>query len=190
MCRWFALVLVIALAVMLAGCKSQQAPQSQAPTTTAAPAETAKPPAPAPAAPQAQPAQAGKEDPLAAARKLGTATQNPVVTTASGLQYIDVKVGTGAEAKAGQVVSVHYTGWLVNGTKFDSSRNPGRQAFQFPLDGGRVIKGWDEGVAGMKVGGVRKLIVPSNLAYGPMGRAPVIPPDATLIFEVELMGVQ
>ena len=96
------------------------------------------------------------------------------VTTSSGLQYIDLKVGTGATAQAGQTVSVHYTGWLENGKKFDSSVDRG-QPFLFPLGAGRVIKGWDEGVKGMKVGGKRKLIIPS--------------PNATLIFEVELLGV-
>jgi len=110
------------------------------------------------------------------------------VTTSSGLQYIDLKVGTGATAQAGQTVSVHYTGWLENGKKFDSSVDRG-QPFSFPLGAGRVIKGWDEGVKGMKVGGKRKLITPSNLGYGARGAGGVIPPNATLIFEVELLGV-
>lgn len=110
------------------------------------------------------------------------------VTTSSGLQYIDLKVGTGATAQAGHTVSVHYTGWLENGKKFDSSVDRG-QPFSFPLGAGRVIKGWDEGVKGMKVGGKRKLIIPSNLGYGARGAGGVIPPNATLIFEVELLGV-
>jgi len=110
------------------------------------------------------------------------------VTTSSGLQYIDLKVGTGATAQAGQTVSVHYTGWLENGKKFDSSVDRG-QPFSFPLGAGRVIKGWDEGVKGMKVGGKRKLIIPSNLGYGARGAGGVIPPNATLIFEVDLLGV-
>ena len=123
-----------------------------------------------------------------AARKLGTPTENEVVTMDSGLEYIDVKVGEGAEANAGQMVSVHYTGWLVHGTKFDSSVDRG-QPFEFPLGGGSVIKGWDEGVAGMKIGGVRKLIIPSDMGYGSRG-AGQIPPHSTLIFEVELLGIK
>ena len=110
------------------------------------------------------------------------------VTTSSGLQYIDLIVGTGATPQAGQTVTVHYTGWLENGKKFDSSLDRG-QPFSFPLGAGRVIKGWDEGVQGMKVGGKRKLIIPSNLGYGARGAGGVIPPNATLIFEVQLLGV-
>jgi FKBP-type peptidyl-prolyl cis-trans isomerase FkpA len=133
-------------------------------------------------------AQSPESGPVATTRTLGTATNKPVVTTASGLQYIDVKEGTGAAARAGNAVSVHYTGWLTDGRKFDSSRDRG-QPFGFQLGTGRVIKGWDEGVAGMKVGGVRKLIIPPALGYGSRGAGGVIPPEATLIFEVELVGV-
>ena len=111
------------------------------------------------------------------------------VTTPSGLKYTDTKVGTGAEAKAGQTVSVHYTGTLTDGKKFDSSKDRG-QPFSFPLGAGRVIKGWDEGVAGMKVGGVRRLTIPPQLGYGASGAAGVIPPNATLLFEVELLDVK
>ena len=109
-------------------------------------------------------------------------------TTASGLKYEDVKTGTGDVATAGKTVSVHYTGWLTNGTKFDSSKDRGKP-FEFPLGGGRVIKGWDEGVQGMKVGGNRRLTIPPELGYGARGAGGVIPPNATLIFEVELLGI-
>ncbi|MBA2628272.1 MAG: FKBP-type peptidyl-prolyl cis-trans isomerase [Gemmatimonadales bacterium] len=112
-----------------------------------------------------------------------------LITTASGLQYEEVAVGTGAAAVAGREVAVHYTGWLTNGTKFDSSHDRG-QPYQFVLGERSVIDGWDEGVAGMKVGGKRKLVVPPSLGYGPEGRPPVIPPAATLVFDVELMGVR
>jgi FKBP-type peptidyl-prolyl cis-trans isomerase FkpA len=111
------------------------------------------------------------------------------VTTASGLMYEDVVVGEGEEASAGQFVSVHYTGWLTNGTKFDSSKDR-NEPFDFPLGGRQVIAGWDEGVQGMKIGGTRKLTIPSNLGYGARGAGGVIPPNATLVFEVELLGIK
>jgi FKBP-type peptidyl-prolyl cis-trans isomerase FkpA len=108
------------------------------------------------------------------------------VTTASGLIYEDVTEGSGAAARAGQSVSVHYTGWLTDGRKFDSSKD--RNApFEFSLGAGMVIRGWDEGVQGMKVGGVRKLTIPPELGYGARGAGGVIPPNATLVFEVELL---
>jgi FKBP-type peptidyl-prolyl cis-trans isomerase FkpA len=112
----------------------------------------------------------------------------------SGLQFQDLVVGTGAQASAGQQVTVHYTGWLQNpdgsaGKKFDSSVDRG-QPFVFPLGAGHVIRGWDEGVAGMKVGGKRRLIIPAALGYGPRGAGEAIPPNATLIFDVELLGVR
>jgi FKBP-type peptidyl-prolyl cis-trans isomerase len=118
-----------------------------------------------------------------------TMSEANATTTASGLKYEDVKVGTGETAMAGKTVSVHYTGWLTDGKKFDSSKDRGKP-FEFPLGGGRVIKGWDEGVQGMKVGGVRKLTIPASLGYGSRGAGGVIPPEATLIFEVELLGVR
>ncbi|MGB4346079.1 MAG: FKBP-type peptidyl-prolyl cis-trans isomerase [Burkholderiaceae bacterium] len=116
-----------------------------------------------------------------------------LIMTASGLQYEDLTVGEGDEAVAGNHVSVHYTGWLQNadgsqGAKFDSSvdRN---DPFDFPLGAGNVIQGWDQGVQGMKVGGKRKLVIPAALGYGARGAGGVIPPNATLIFDVELLGV-
>jgi FKBP-type peptidyl-prolyl cis-trans isomerase len=109
--------------------------------------------------------------------------------TGSGLQYQDVTAGSGAEAREGQVAVVHYTGWLTDGTKFDSSRDRG-EPFSFPIGAGQVIPGWDEGVAGMKIGGRRKLVIPANLGYGDMGAPPVIPPGATLVFDVELLDLK
>ena len=109
-------------------------------------------------------------------------------TTASGLMIEEVVVGSGAEAKAGMFVSVHYTGWLMNGTKFDSSKDR-NDPFEFGLGQRQVIAGWDEGVQGMKVGGTRKLTIPPALGYGARGAGGVIPPNATLLFEVELLAV-
>ena len=118
-----------------------------------------------------------------------------MITTPSGLQYEDVTPGTGASAKEGQDVTVHYTGWLFDanapqnrGRKFDASRDHG-EPFEFNLGAGMVIPGWDEGVQGMQVGGKRVLVIPPELAYGPYGAGGVIPPNATLVFEVELLGV-
>ncbi|HEX9943640.1 MAG TPA: FKBP-type peptidyl-prolyl cis-trans isomerase [Thermoanaerobaculia bacterium] len=110
-------------------------------------------------------------------------------TTPSGLKYTDLETGQGAEARPGKTVDVHYTGWLENGTQFDSSRDRNRP-FSFPLGAGHVIRGWDEGVAGMKVGGKRRLTIPASLGYGARGAGGVIPPNATLVFEVELLGVR
>ena len=109
-------------------------------------------------------------------------------TTPSGLIIDDLVVGSGAAAAAGQQVTVHYTGWLTDGKKFDSSKDR-NDPFVFPLGAGRVIKGWDEGVQGMKVGGKRKLTITPALGYGARGAGGVIPPNATLVFEVELLGV-
>jgi peptidylprolyl isomerase len=111
-------------------------------------------------------------------------------STSSGLQYWDLKEGTGTTASTGKTVSVHYTGWLAkDGKKFDSSVDRG-QPFMFQLGAGQVIKGWDEGVSGMKVGGKRQLRIPPELGYGARGAGGVIPPNATLIFDVELLGVK
>ncbi len=111
------------------------------------------------------------------------------MTTESGLKYEDTKEGTGKAAAKGNTVEVHYTGWLTDGTKFDSSKDRGKP-FRFPLGGGQVIKGWDEGVQGMTEGGVRRLTIPPELGYGQRGAGDVIPPGATLTFEVELLKVE
>jgi peptidylprolyl isomerase len=109
------------------------------------------------------------------------------ITTPSGLKYVDLVVGKGASPKQGQMVTVHYTGRFEDGIKFDSSVDRG-QPYTFPIGAARVIKGWDEGIMTMRIGGKRKLIIPPDLAYGPRGRSG-IPPNATLVFEVELLGV-
>jgi len=122
-----------------------------------------------------------------------TKKESKMITTPSGLMYEDLKVGTGASPQPGQTCVMHYTGWLwengAKGKKFDSSVDRGKP-FPFPIGAGRVIRGWDEGVATMKVGGRRILIIPPDLAYGAPGRPPVIPPSATLCFEVELLEVK
>jgi peptidylprolyl isomerase len=122
-----------------------------------------------------------------------TAQVGKTVTTPSGLQIIDTQIGTGPSPRPGQTCVMHYTGWLyqggAKGQKFDSSLDR-REPFEFPIGQGRVIRGWDEGVASMKVGGKRTLIIPPNLGYGARGAGGVIPPNATLIFEVELLGVK
>jgi FKBP-type peptidyl-prolyl cis-trans isomerase len=129
----------------------------------------------------------------APAKKPSTAAPTPVtgdpVVTKSGLKYWDIKVGDGAEAVRGKTVRVHYTGWLTNGKKFDSSVDRG-QPFDFRLGAGDVIRGWDEGVAGMKVGGKRQLNIKPELGYGVQGYPPVIPPRSTLVFDVELLAVR
>jgi FKBP-type peptidyl-prolyl cis-trans isomerase FkpA len=113
----------------------------------------------------------------------------PMFQTSSGLEYDDIKKGTGATATRGDVVVVHYTGWLTDGKKFDSSKDHG-EPFSFKLGAGQVIKGWDEGVAGMLIGGTRKLWIPPDLGYGKRGALPDIPPNAELIFEVDLLEIK
>jgi FKBP-type peptidyl-prolyl cis-trans isomerase len=134
------------------------------------------------------PAAVVEEQPIASST--GTVvTQSKPITMANGLIIEDVKIGTGAEAVKGALISVHYVGTLVDGKKFDSSRDRG-EPFQFPLGQGMVIQGWEQGFEGMKVGGVRKLTIPPDLGYGAQGAGGVIPPNATLKFEVELLGVR
>jgi FKBP-type peptidyl-prolyl cis-trans isomerase len=168
------LALVLALASGAAGCSRLTAPPEPEPMTTgeaankpaAQPTATAAAPAPTPAAPVAS-APAAPEAPLG---------------------IVDVTVGKGPAAKAGDKVKVHYTGTLTNGTEFDSSRKR-NQPFEFVLGQGRVIKGWDQGVAGMKVGGKRKLTIPPSLGYGARGAGGSIPPNSTLLFDVELVEI-
>ncbi len=115
--------------------------------------------------------------------------ESEFVTTASGLKYAELQQGDGATVQKGSQVSVHYTGWLLDGTRFDSSYDRG-EPFDLVVGAGQVIKGWDEGLQGMKVGGIRQLVIPANLAYGERGAGGVIPPNATLVFEVEIVAVR
>lgn len=158
-----AAVLAIAL---LAGCNQYEA--QKAASEAGATPSTPSTPAPAAAA---------------------TPTGGKVHKLPSGLQYEDMVVGSGKMAEPGMNVSVHYTGWLTDGTKFDSSLDR-NQAFQFQLGAGMVIRGWDEGVKGMRIGGKRKLTIPSDMGYGAQGAGGVIPPNATLVFDVELLDVK
>jgi len=119
----------------------------------------------------------------------GKAAEEAMVTTPSGLQYVDLVIGSGREAHAGETAIVHYTGTLTDGKKFDSSKDR-NSPFSFRLGAGRVIKGWDEGVEGMKIGGIRKLVIPPQLGYGSRGAGAAVPPNATLIFEVELLDLR
>ena len=130
-----------------------------------------------------------EQKPAAVEQKNPAAASDKYVKTASGLSYLDIKPGTGASPTPGKRVKVHYTGWLENGTKFDSSVDRG-EPFVFIIGAGQVIPGWDEGVISMKVGGKRKLVIPPQLGYGTAGAGGVIPPNATLIFEVELLDLQ
>lgn len=119
----------------------------------------------------------------------GEKESGQVMTTESGVQYVDLVVGTGRQAEVGDTAAVHYTGWPADGTKFDSSLDR-EEHFSFRVGAGQVIKGWDDGVLGMKVGGKRKLIIPPQLGYGARGAGGVIPPHATLTFEVDLLGLR
>ncbi len=168
--------LALVAIVLLAGCKANEKSAASTGSSTSA---TAAPPAATPA-----PETAVKPESPANA-----ATDADLTTTPSGLKYKDLVAGDGPVAETGMTATVHYTGWLTDGTKFDSSLDRG-QPFSFQLGAGQVIRGWDEGVKGMRVGGKRKLVIPSNLGYGSQGAAGVIPPGATLVFEVQLLGVK
>lgn len=155
------------------------------PTVTAAALDTSQSNIPATVQPLAT---ANPTNPLMAMTEAESLSDD-YTTTPSGLRYKDIVVGTGESPQTGQTVTVHYTGTLTNGSKFDSSRDRG-QPFSFPIGAGRVIKGWDEGVATMKMGGRRELVIPPELGYGSRGAGGVIPPNATLIFDVELISAQ
>jgi FKBP-type peptidyl-prolyl cis-trans isomerase len=161
--RSLALLAVLAMATLLIAQATKTAPPVPKQSPAAAPAEKA------PAGP--------------------TKVSGEGVTTSTGLKYWDIKKGTGATAVKGKTVKVHYTGWLADGKEFDSSLDLG-EPIQFVLGSGRVIPGWDEGVAGMKVGGKRQLRIPPELGYGARGAGPTIPPNATLIFDVQLVSVK
>ena len=166
-----------ALSALAIACGDAEAPAKPTPTAAAKAAA-----ATTPSAADAQAASTGNVPGIP--QLSGTVQQTP-----SGLRYLDEVVGTGATVQKGQTASVHYTGWLTTGQKFDSSRDRG-QPFAFPVGAGRVIAGWDEGVAGMKVGGKRRLILPPSLGYGAQGAPGAIPPNATLIFDVEVLATQ
>lgn len=204
-----AIALVVATSAILVGCDKCSRDKAQTSTTaetSSQPATDSQPgltdqaaSAPAPAATETQP-DAAATDPNAAGQTAAdgatTATQPGAAATATEpapvtgtLKITDVKKGSGAEAVDGKKVTVHYTGTLENGTKFDSSRDRG-SPFPFVLGSGMVIAGWEQGVKGMKVGGVRKLVIPPNLAYGNRSVGGVIPPNSTLLFEIELLKVE
>ena len=182
--RFIALALA-AVAVAAAGC-NQTSKQSSSSSTSSASGSMTPPPA---TSSSSEPAPASTPSTSAAAALPGAPGTGHVHKLASGLQYDDLVVGSGKMAEAGMNVSVHYTGWLTDGTKFDSSVDRG-QPFVFQLGSGQVIKGWDEGVKGMRIGGKRKLTIPPDMGYGDRGAGGVIPPGATLVFDVELLDVK
>jgi peptidylprolyl isomerase len=190
--------ILISLGVMLACCVllvvaqfTTRPPAEAAPTGSAQPTQTVQRPAIDPPSGLLADATAIPDSPISTITMSDSQAlpNSPTpVTTPSGLQYIDLQAGTGDSPKSGQKVVVHYTGTLEDGTKFDSSRDRGRP-FEFNIGVGQVIQGWDEGVGSMKVGGRRQLIIPPNLGYGARGAGGVIPPNATLIFDVELLRI-
>ena len=171
-----ALLVATGLLIAVTGCHDTSTSTAST-TTTASSTDTTTPSSP--------PSTATSSDPTMINGKKVKFT-----TTPSGLKYYDMKVGTGPHPKVGQTISVQYTGTLLDGTKFDSSYDHGGQPIDFPIGMGQVIKGWDEGVPTMKVGGKRRLIIPGDLAYGANPPTPLIPPNATLVFDIELVGVK
>lgn len=175
--------LPVALILVIAGCRQGESSSS---STTSGETQTSTTTGSGPGAGASTTGAAGSG--MSATAKSDAAPAGPVVTTASGLQYQDLVIGTGTEATVGRTVSVHYTGWLADGSVVDSSRERG-QPIEFPLGTTGIIQGWNEGITGMKVGGRRKLTIPPSLGYGEAGRPPRVPPNATLTFDVELMAV-
>jgi len=175
---------LVALLVVAVAAYVLNASQTSSPTSSVA--QSSPPPLPPVPTPSAIAQTTPSPIPSSSASSAGKPGKE--ITTASGLKYIDEVVGTGKSPSPGTTVTVHYTGTLENGVKFDSSVDRG-QPYSFPIGMGRVIKGWDEGVMTMKEGGKRKLIIPSDLGYGPAGNPPKIPPNATLLFEVQLLKV-
>ncbi len=171
-------------ALFASGCYQASTTQNAA-SATASAATQSSPPVKAAAAP-AKDAKAADAS-AAAAKVVAPATNAKEVTLAGGLKYVDLKVGDGDIAEAGLTATVHYTGWLTDGTKFDSSVD--REPFPFRIGANQVIRGWDEGVKGMRIGGKRKLTIPPDMGYGANGYPPDIPPNATLVFDVELLGL-
>lgn len=167
--RFASYACLLAFALIIAGCQTNETPAGN--TGQQSPPDARQPASNVPAG--------GGPPPIKA----------PMQKAANGLQYQDTVVGNGAQPKAGQVITVHYTGWLTDGTKFDSSVDRG-QPFNFTIGRHQVIPGWDEGVITMKVGGKRRLTIPPDLAYGARGAPPAIPPNATLVFDVELLGIK
>jgi len=179
-----ALILAGALLAAAPGCGNKDTGDTGgAGGTPSASTSASAPAAPAPAPPSADISH------TPATTKVNGKTVT-LKATPSGLQFYDIKVGTGASPDAGQTAAVQYTGALPDGTKFDSSYDHGTDPFEFPVGGGQVIKGWDEGVATMKPGGKRRLVIPPDLAYGANSPTPAIPPNATLVFDVELVAVK
>jgi len=174
---------VCAVVICTGGCSNEEKPIELSPVT---PLGTIEPPPTAMATPPSWPTAVPRKAPTPASAPKG-ADVKPAKDTKT-LVIEDLKKGTGDEAKAGDMIQVHYRGTLLNGTQFDASYDRGTP-FDFKLGGGQVIKGWDEGFAGMKVGGKRRLIVPSDMAYGAQSPSPAIPPNSTLVFEVELLKV-